>query len=131
MNTTTEEPTQDNLFLSTLQRHRGGRLLAQASEQLRQVVAAVHETGKPGTVTITLNVKAAQRGQSAVVVTDKCVQRAPAIEPEASFWYATPAGELCKEDPRQLAFRMGVVAGGKASEAINTAVPVQIGASVA
>jgi hypothetical protein len=123
------EPQEDkaggNSFLATLQRHRGGRLLAQASGKLAEVVAGVHDTGKAGTVTLTLTIKPAQRGQSAVVVTDKLTGKVPTLEAEASFWFATPAGQLCKEDPRQTTFEMGIVDGARAEK------PVSVSAAVA
>jgi len=119
-----EDKAGDSLFLATLQRHRGGRLLAQASDKLREVVAGVHETGKPGTLTLTLSIKPAQRGQSAVVVTDKLAGKVPTLEAEASFWFATPGGQLCKEDPRQTTFEMGIVDGARAEKPVSVAAAV-------
>lgn len=92
-----------NLFLTTMQRHRGGKDLADVSLRLSEAVAAVATTGKPGSVTLTIKVKPAKRGQSAVVVETELKAKVPSLEPEASFWFATPDGSLQKEDPRQMA----------------------------
>lgn len=87
-------------FLATMQRHRGGLLLDEASQLLGELVEAVNATGKPGSLTITLNLKPATRGQSAMVLTDKITPRLPKIEAEASFWFGHD-GQLVKDDPRQ------------------------------
>lgn len=97
---TNPKPTS-NSFLAALQRHRGGKALEDASDRLAEVVAAVMESGKPGAVTLTLTVKQASRGQSAVTLTDKITAKVPvAVEPD-SFWFATQDGALSKDDPRQ------------------------------
>jgi hypothetical protein len=116
-----ESPAPDSLFLGTLQRHRGGALLAHASERLRAVVAGVHGTGKTGSMTITLVVKPAQRGQNAVVFTDSVKAKIPALESEASFWFATPEGALEKNDPRQREFAIEAMGGAKAEPAVPAA----------
>lgn len=101
-----------NGFMVTLQRHRGGKLLDEASKALQELVAAVALTGKGGTVTLTLAVKPATRGQAAVVVQDRMKTKIPQMEPEASFWFATADGDLQKDDPRQASLPLGVVPGG-------------------
>ena len=120
--------TEPNSFLATLQRHRGGALLAEASNHLAALVSAVHATGKPGSVTIRLDVRPATRGHSAVVLKDKIAPTLPAIEAEESFWFATEQGALMKDDPNQknLAFApvavpggVPVVVAGEAQRAVN------------
>jgi hypothetical protein len=114
----------NNNFLATLQRHRGGAILEEASTLLQELVAAVATTGKGGTLTIKLSVKPATRGQSAVVVQDKITCAPPKVEAEASFWFATNEGELRKDDPRQAALPFATVDGGKTSEPTKTAAAV-------
>ena len=89
------------MFLATMQRHRGGKDLADLSLRLSEVTAAVINTGKAGTVTLTVSVKPAKRGQSAVMVETKLAAKVPSMEPDASFWFGTADGVLQKEDPRQ------------------------------
>lgn len=100
-----------NSFLTTLQRHRGGGLLADASERLAAVVAGVRATGRPGQLTVKLTVKPAQRGQSAVVLTDVVEAKAPRVEAEASFWFADDDGLLRTTDPRQKELPLRTVSG--------------------
>lgn len=90
-----------NMFLITMQRHRGGKDLADLSQRLSEVTAAVIETGKTGSVTLTLSVKPAKRGQAALMLESKLAAKVPGIEPESSFWFGTKDGILQKEDPRQ------------------------------
>lgn len=112
MNPTTE--TQSTSLLATLQRHRGGKVLEEASAKLAEVVAGVMASGKNGSVTITLNVKVASRGQNAVTVTDKVTGKVPSATTPDSFWFATEEGALMKDDPRQkeMQFRPQTIEGG-------------------
>lgn len=113
---TTSPPS--NSFLNTLQRHRSGGLLADASEKLAAVVAGVHATGKTGSMTVQFVVKPAQRGQSCIVLSDSIKAKVPALEAEASIWYAGESGQLTKTDPRQaeMAFKPTTVEGGAKPE---------------
>jgi len=90
-----------NSFLHTLQRHRSGGLLDDASARLAEVVAAVRQTGKPGSVTVKLEIKPAQVGADAVVLTDEIKAKVPRMQATASFWFATDDGALVTTDPRQ------------------------------
>lgn len=105
-----------NGFLASLQRHRAGQVLDEASVKLAEVVAGVMATGKPGSLTVKLVVKAASRGQGAVVMTDQVSAKVPQLQSVDSFWFADGAGNLCKDDPRQrdLKFTPQAIAGGVA-----------------
>jgi hypothetical protein len=94
-------PEPSNSFLTLLQTHRGAGVLADASQGLSELVAAVQNTGKPGTLTVTLRISPASRGNSAVVVGDRIVAKVPQMAAEESFWFATEDGKLLRDDPRQ------------------------------
>ncbi|TXH46079.1 MAG: hypothetical protein E6Q97_30355 [Desulfurellales bacterium] len=98
-----KEP-ESNAFLAKLQRHRGGRVLSEASQRLTEVVAGVKATGKSGSLTITITVKPAAKGNMAVMLTDKITAKIPSLEAEQSFWFATDGGELTVENPAQRQF---------------------------
>lgn len=104
------EKTESNVFLAKLQRHRGGRVLSEASQRLTEVVAGVKATGKAGSITITLTVKPAAKGNSAVMLTDKVAFKVPQIEAEQSFWFASDSGELSVDNPAQKNFGFSEVA---------------------
>lgn len=115
----TKPDTQTTSLLATLQRHRGGKVLEEASAKLAEVVAGVMASGKPGSVTITLNVKVASRGQNAVTLTDKVAGKVPTAATPDSFWFASEEGALMKDDPRQreMQFTPKTIEGGVAEDA--------------
>lgn len=111
-------PEPSNAYLATVQRHRGGKALDEASAKLAEVVAAVVETGKAGTVTITLKIAPASRGNGAVTVTDEVTAKIPQSPRPDSFWFASEDGALSKDDPRQKElFVPKAVTGGAADDA--------------
>ena len=71
----------------------------EAAETLRKVVAAVKETGKTGSLVIRLDVKAADGGLDAVVVTDKISQKIPEKTRVGAMAFITPSGDLSRTDP--------------------------------
>lgn len=105
-----------NMFLTTLQRHRGGLTLDDLSAQLTALVSAVALAGKGGMLTLKIGVKPASRGKSAVVIQDKISLTLPKVEAEESFWFANEAGELMKEDPKQTRMPFAVEGGIRSSE---------------
>lgn len=94
--------SESNQFLATLQRHRNGGLLAEASEGLQKVVAAVAQTGKPGKLTITLEIKPTKRGDTVFVgLLDDVKTKTPQAQKEGSWWFADESGLLTKNNPNQ------------------------------
>lgn len=114
-----EPPTVENGFMLFLQLHRGGGALAELSERLAQVVAAVHATGKPGAIVLKIGIKCASRGVNAVVIADSIDDKTPQEEAEASFWFATSEGRLQRTDPRQTEMPFSTVRGGKSPDPEN------------
>lgn len=111
-NDTTPTP---NGFLATMQRHRGGHALTEASEALARVVAGVLATGKPGKLTITLAVKPAGRSANALMLSDQIGETVPALGKPDSFWFGDDSGNLLTEDPRQtvMQFTPRALSGGE------------------
>lgn len=99
-----------NSFLGTLQKHRSGGLLAEASAKLAELTAAVHATGKRGKMTILLEVNPAQAGDQCVTLHDDIVVKIPKTKSPASLWYTTAEGDLLKNNPRQMEIAPVVVA---------------------
>lgn len=71
----------------------------EAAETLRKVVAAVKETGKVGSLVIRLDVKPADGGLDAVVVTDKITQKIPEKTRLGALAFITESGDLSRTDP--------------------------------
>lgn len=106
MNDNTAAPTgadmkkdqADQDYAAVLLRHDKGRLHADASRALQEVVAAVALLGKKGSLTVKLDVEPLEAG--AVRLRGTVTPKAP-IDPAASIWYANEEGELTVNNPNQ------------------------------
>jgi hypothetical protein len=87
-------------FTGFLQEQRRGALHQELSEMLAETVAAVIEHGKVGSVTLTLKIKPA--GDHVVQVFDELKCNAPEGDKAASIFYTDDAGNVSRDDPRQL-----------------------------
>lgn len=83
-------------FLNDLDHGEVNQLL---TERLRDLVSAVDETGKTGTLTLKLKLK--QEGKMAVVVADVSVKKPEKDTAGTMFFFDENQG-LTREDPRQL-----------------------------
>lgn len=92
-----QEPTSILVFL---EQHAKGRTRDEMSDQLRDMIAAVQEHGKPGSLTLKLTAKRINDGQ--VGIEASVTAKLPDI-PQASIWFATDGGELTRDDPTQMA----------------------------
>lgn len=80
---------------------RRGRAVEQATRLLAEVVRAVDETGKPGTVTLTLTVKPEKGGGSQKTLLCSVKHKKPEADiPEAVF-FSDEDGDLHRSDPHQ------------------------------
>lgn len=85
-------------FAVTLSQVRPGTDI-EAAETLRKVIAAVKETGKVGSLVIRLDVKPADGGVDAVIVTDKITQKIPEKTRMGALAFVTADGDLSRTDP--------------------------------
>lgn len=83
----------------TLRRLHGGTFLDKATDALGEVVRSVQETGKPGKVTITIDVKKAGAGAASVLA--KLTHTVAEKQPDAELFYATEGGDLTVNNPKQ------------------------------
>lgn len=88
-------------FAAFLMDHRRGKTHDELSAALRDLVLAVEDTRKPGKITYTLTVKPQERTQGAVMVSDQIKCSLPEHDRSESIFFATPTGELVRNDPRQ------------------------------
>ena len=82
---------------------RGGLVALNAAQQMEEVIRAVQESGKTGTVTLTLTFKPVGSGNREIHVSAKVAAKAPAnpdLE-ERSIFFADESGQLHRNDPRQ------------------------------
>lgn len=105
----TDNPPDDETvvrpFADWLREQGGGRTHDELSEGLTDLVAAVQATGKGGSLTLTINLKPLEKGNTnALIVTDKVTVKRPLLERSASVFFPDRAGNLHRNDPNQLAF---------------------------
>ncbi len=92
-----QEPTSILVFL---EQHAKGRTRDELSEKLRDLILAVQDIGKPGSITLKVAAKRINDGQ--VELAAQVTTKLPDI-PQASIWFATGDGELTRDDPTQMA----------------------------
>jgi hypothetical protein len=86
-------------FAAWLQEQRQGGLHGEISDELRDLVAAVMEHEKQGTLTLKLTIKPA--GDNAVFVVDEVKSKPPEGDRPAALFFTDGRGNLSRRDPRQ------------------------------
>lgn len=86
-------------FPETLSALRYGTLSDELTTKLQQLTTACADTGRAGSITLTLALKPGKGGQ--VEVFDDIKVKLPKEERGSSIMFATPEGNLQREDPRQ------------------------------
>lgn len=99
--TTSANTTQD--FLAFLALIGKGRTVRELGEKLQELVAAVEETGKAGTLSIKIGVKPAGKSiqDGAVMVTDEIALKAPKLARPESIFFADAEHTLSRSNPNQ------------------------------
>ncbi|QIN93639.1 hypothetical protein SEA_DUMPSTERDUDE_51 [Gordonia phage DumpsterDude] len=92
--------TEEQDFAAVLLGHAKGRAHTEASKKLAEVVEAVMETGKPGSVTVKLTVSRDKEIKSMVKVADAVTAKVP-VEPRRSMWFPGDDNTLHRNDPKQ------------------------------
>lgn len=87
-------------FTDTLGALRFGTLNDDLSKALNDLVQACSNTGKTGDLKLTIKLKPGKGGQ--IEVFDDIKVNAPKEERGSSIMFATPEGNLQREDPRQM-----------------------------
>jgi hypothetical protein len=102
MKNSTEQTAPANSFARLLIDHREGQTQDELSEALAQLVTAVRQTGKSGTLNLTIKVSAASKGAGwAVSITDKVKVTLPQLDRESSIMFASEDGALHRDNPLQ------------------------------
>lgn len=93
-----EEPQDFAVFLMALGK---GRVYRELCQRLQELTAAVTDTGKPGTLTLTIGIKP-QSNTDAVTVSDKVTVKAPALDrPNSIFFVDEDNHHLVRDNPQQ------------------------------
>lgn len=97
-------------FAAVIQEQRNGGLHSELSHELAALVAAVQETQKAGTLTLTMKVTPNRDGVT-MMVTDKVVVKLPEGDRGAAIFFVEGDGNLVRKDPRQLEIPLREVGG--------------------
>lgn len=87
-------------FGEVLQDLRYGTLHDELTEKMQEVVNACINTGKTGSLTLQIKLKPGKSGE--LEITDTIKSTVPELEKGGSIMWATPEGNLQREDPRQM-----------------------------
>ena len=88
-------------FAAFLVETSAGRTHAELSEALRDLVAKVVDTGKAGTLGLTVKVAPMKGDPSTLVVTDEIRLKLPEHDRKASVFWPDKDGNLVRNDPNQ------------------------------
>jgi hypothetical protein len=91
-------------FADWLREQSGGKTHEELGDALFDLVQRVRDTGKKGTVSLTVTVAPMDKDISVLVVTDEIKLRLPEHDRKASLFYPDAAGNLTRTDPNQLTF---------------------------
>ena len=84
---------------------RDGQTLTEMHDKLLEIVGAVRDTGKAGSLQLTLKVKPASKGRDEIkvlMIEDTLKATIPQHDRAASIFYTNHENELQREDPRQV-----------------------------
>lgn len=87
-------------FADTLTAIRFGSLAEDLSTALNQLTTACVETGRKGDLTLKLTLRPGKAGQLEIL--DDIKVKLPPAERGTTLMFATPEGNLTREDPRQM-----------------------------
>jgi hypothetical protein len=113
-----EEPTtsaEPRAFTQVLHELRRGGVHVELSESLAELVAAVREHKKPGTLTLTLKVQPEEDDREMVAIYDTVKLSKPQPTKAKSLFFTDQRGSITKTNPRQPELPLGVAQIGKAS----------------
>ncbi len=100
-------PALDRAFLNIITNHKGGGVITELSAALKQVTAAVQQSGRVGKVTMTMELRPASKGTiGTLIFNTKVKATAPEFEPPSSIFYADADFNLVRDDPNQTTFNL-------------------------
>ena len=91
-------------FVDFLREHGRGRTQDELSEALHTLIARVKDTGKKGSLSLTIVVEPMKKDERLLVVGDKIAIKLPEHDRPSAVWFVGKDGNLQRDDPDQLAF---------------------------
>lgn len=99
----TTDTGQVRPFADVLRDIRNGQVADQAATAMQELVAAVREHGRKGTFTLQIVVEPMKGNEDALAVSGDVTLKAPKAAPKAAIFFADDAGNLLRDDPKQIA----------------------------
>lgn len=96
------------MIINILQSIRNGALIDDLTEELREIVAGVHETGKPGTLTIVIDVTPVKKMPGTVAIGGDVKAKIPKPDKKPALFFSDEDGGLHRSDPRQREMQFSV-----------------------
>ncbi len=98
------------MFPETILQMNNGATVAELSDALEKVVAAVRAAGKSGAITLTVKVSPASKGATDVLMVESQVKtRLPEPDRGMTVFFATEDNRLVRNDPKQQMLPLRVV----------------------
>lgn len=97
----TDEDTEPRPFATFLLEQNRGRTHQELSHGLRDLVAKVEDTGKKGSITLTITVEPLKGNEDALQVSDVIKLNLPEHNRGASIFFRGRDGNLQRDDPNQ------------------------------
>jgi len=91
-------------FADFIREQNRGRTHDELGEALRDLVTKVEDTGKKGTLTLTITVEPLKGNEEALQVSDEIKLKLPEHDRGASIFFRGRDGNLQREDPNQPSF---------------------------
>lgn len=105
MNTQEEAvPLDPEPFLAAMRTALRPEVLLRAGDDLGEVIQAVKETGKKGTLTLRIELTPDDRDPSVVAVTADTTKKVPRLTIHGQLLWPLPNGRLSRKNPAQLEF---------------------------
>lgn len=91
-------------FADWLREQSGGSTHEELGDGLHDLIARVRDTGKAGSITLTVKVKPLKENDRMFVVSDEIKLNLPEHDRKASMFYTDAEGNLVRNDPDQMEF---------------------------
>lgn len=101
---TVDDGPEPRPFATWLLEQSGGKTHEELSDALYDLVARVRDTGKKGSVSLTVTVGPLKGDVGVLIVSDEIKLRLPEHDRKASLFYPDAEGNLTRRDPNQLTF---------------------------
>ncbi len=88
-------------LMEVLGQIRGGAAINDAAKDFLELCQRVRDTGKPGSITLTIKVNPDKNDPDVYEVTPDVTVKLPKVARAKGLFYMTPAAELVREDPKQ------------------------------